>query len=247
MFRRRLSVAIALGATLAAATACASPISSNAVPAPKPKPTASMPAPGQLMDSVKTATQSASAVHVKGSVSDSGTSVVLDLQLNKDGSASGTFGEGGTTVPVIVTTKADYIQFTSDLMTANGISPTSTAGTLLLNKWVDSTSKLMDGTDMVSAVKPLLDYNTFVNNIISQIATDTPKPAGAGTVGGTAVEMYTLSDGTKMDITRATPHYLVQLSPPASEGAGQLDFTGWNKPVTVTAPPASEIYSGPGA
>jgi hypothetical protein len=36
------------------------------------------------------------------------------------------------------------------------------------------------------------------------------------------------------------------MTAPAS-GSGSLDFTGWNQPVAVTAPPASAIYAGPGA
>jgi hypothetical protein len=30
-------------------------------------------------------------------------------------------------------------------------------------------------------------------------------------------------------------------------GSGSIDFTGWNQPVPITAPPASAIYTGPGA
>ena len=51
---------------------------------------------------------------------------------------------------------------------------------------------------------------------------------------------------TTFHVTASTPHYLMRLSDGLST-SGSFDLTGWNHPVAVTAPPASEIYSGPGA
>jgi hypothetical protein len=209
--------------------------------------TETMPPPAKVLDTVKSAASGASAVHVKGSVTDSGSTVGLDIQLNKDGSASGTITEGGTTVPLIVADKVYYIQFTKNLMSTNGIDPTSSAGTLLLNKWVPSNSKMLSGDNMVSGLKPLLDYNSLLNNIIGQAGSDVPKQTGTDTVDSVPVQVYTMPDGSKVDVGTASPHYLIRLVAPKSAGPGQLDFTGWNQPVKVSAPPASEIYSGPGS
>jgi hypothetical protein len=182
-----------------------------------------MPPPTQILAAIKSSASNASAVHIKGSAVDSGTSVALDLQLNKDGSASGTIAEAGTTIPLIVANKVYYVQFTKDLMSGNGIDPTGQAGALLLNKWVPSTSKMLSGTDMVSSLKPVLDYNALLSNMLNQAGTDTPKATGEDTVNGSAVEVYTMSDGTKVDVTKSTPHYLVRLVAPKSAGPAQLD------------------------
>ncbi len=243
MFRRRMSAALAVGAALTAIAACSSPSSGSASPAT----TDTMPPSSQILQAVKTAATGASAVHIKGSVADSGSTFGVDVQLDKNGDAQGTITQGGTTIPLIVASNVYYIQFTKTLMSSNGIDPAGQAGTLLLNKWVPSTSKMLQGTDMVSGLKPLLDYNTFINGVLDQTKGDTPKDAGKGTANGVPVEYYTDSDGGKAAVATTSPHYLMRLSAPKSAGAGELDFTGWNQPVRITAPPTSEIYSGPGA
>jgi hypothetical protein len=171
----------------------------------------------------------------------------MDLQLNKDGSASGTIGESGTTIPLIVANKVYYVQFTKDVLDMSGVSATSQTGKVLLDKWVPSTSKMLSNSDMVSGLKPLLDYTSLFNDILSTAGAATPKADGSSTVNGVDVHSYTLGDGTKMDVTSASPHYPVRVIAPKSQGTGQLDFTGWSQPVQVSPPPAAQIYSGPGA
>jgi hypothetical protein len=244
MSRHWLPFAVVLGTTtLVALAACGTNSSSGTAAAA----TTTTAAPAAVMNQVKTAINGASAVHIKGNVTDSGNTVSLDLQLNKDGSASGTLGEGGMNIPIIATKTADYLQFTTDLMKSSGVTATSAAGKLMLNKWVPSTSPLMAGSDMVSSIKPLLDYTSFISTLASQIAGDNAKVGRTTSVNGTPVRLYTLTDGTVAAIATATPHYLMRLVPAASQGGGQLDFTNWNLPVAVTAPPAAQIYSGPGA
>jgi hypothetical protein len=248
MFRRRLSVALVLGAALVAITACSnSPSTGSATSAATTSTAAAMPAPDKLVSTIKSAATSANAVHIKGSFTDNGTAESLDVQLNKDGSASGTIAQGGTTIPIIVAKKVYYVQFTKQLMSGNGIDPTSAAGKLLLNKWVPSTATMLKGSGMVDGLKQAVDFNSLVPSLFDQMTNDKPKDAGTDTVNGTPVHVYTSTDGSKADIASTTPHYLMRLSEPASQGKGQLDFTGWNKPVKISPPAAADIYSGPGA
>lgn len=244
MFRRRMSAALALGAALATITACSSTATGTATPTVA---TDTMPAPNQVLDVVKQAALAASAVHIKGTVTDSGSTFAVDMQLDKTGDAQGSIVEGGTTIPLVVANKVYYIQFTKTLMSSNGIDPSGTAGTLLLNKWVSSTSKMLAGTDMVTGMKPMADYTTFMNGVLDQPKGGTLKTAGNGTVNGTAVAFYTDADGGKIAVATGSPHYMMQVEAPKSSGAGELDFTGWNQPVKISAPPAAEIYSGPGS
>lgn len=252
MFRRRLSVlvtpAITFGVALAAVAACSTGGTPTAAGGNGASSSSSMPAPDKLLDTVRTAAQNASAVHIKGSGLDSGTKMSLDMQLNKDGSASGTIDEGGSTISLVVADKVYYIQFTPSLMSTAGIDPAGDVGKLLVNKWVPSTSKMLAGSDMVDGLKPATDYNTFVPGLFDQMkGSDVPKSTGTDTVDGVPVAVYTFSDGSKADIATSTPHYLIRLIEPPSQGKGQLDFTGWDKPVTVSKPSAAEIYSGPGS
>ena len=249
MSRHWLPAVLVLGATLVATTTACSQNSTTgtagAAVTTAATTTPAAPAAAQIPGLVKAATSGASAVHVKGTVTDSGTTVTLDLQLNKDGSGSGTMVAGGQNLHVIAVKGVDYLQFTADLMKANGIDATSAAGKLLLNKWVPSTSQLMSGSDLVGSMKQVLDYNTFIGNIASQMPPGAPKPGKSDTVNGVPVVLYTFSDGTLADVATTSPHYLMRLAPGKAEGSGQVDFTNWNQPVAITAPPASEIYNGP--
>lgn len=253
MTRLRFSVALALGAALATTAACSTQVTPTATAGPRSAAgstaAAVLPAPANLLATVRSAAESASAVHVKGSFTDSGSAVSVDMQLNKDGSASGTVGLGGSTFPLLVVDKVYYIQFTRNVMSTNGISPTSAAGRLLLNKWVPSNAKGMNLGDMVTSLKPATDYDTFVPMIFDQFGSsgDVPKETGTSTVNGVPVGVYTFSDNSKVDVATAAPHYLVEVAEPPSDGKGKLDFAGWDQPVKITAPPARDIFTAPGS
>lgn len=246
MSRVRLPAALVAGAMLLAACANqGSPVAASGGSTTAAAPTATSSA--VTVAGIKSAIQGASAVHIKGTVTSSGSTVTLDLQLNKNGSASGTLGEGGADIPIVLANKVVYVQFTGDVMKANGVQPASAAGKLLLNKWVPSTSQVLSGSDIVSGVQPLLDYDTFTSGMISQIPSGDPKVGKTDTINGTPVQLLTFSDGSTADVATTSPHYLMRLTPGPKDGSGSLDFTNWNQPVAVAAPPASEIYSGPGA
>jgi hypothetical protein len=48
-------------------------------------------------------------------------------------------------------------------------------------------------------------------------------------------------------VATATPHYLIEVAEPPSEGKGKLDFVGWDQPVKITAPAAKDIFTAPGS
>jgi hypothetical protein len=108
---------------------------------------------------------------------------------------------------------------------------------------VSSDSSL--ASDMVAGLKPLLNFDSFVSSMFGQ-ASEVPTLTGIDVVNGTPVYTYESADGSVVYIGKAGPHYLARMTAPAS-GSGSIDFTGWNQPVAVVAPPASAIYSGPGA
>ncbi len=108
----------ALGALgLAGCSSSAAPATSN-VGLPNAK----------LLAAFKTAVAAGTGVHVSGSISSSGSCSTLDLQLNKDGSASGEIGESGATIPVKVVNKVTYTELTAaflKLLAASGSSITA--------------------------------------------------------------------------------------------------------------------------
>jgi hypothetical protein len=234
-----------VGAALVASTACGGQHSSPAT-SPATTTTATI-TPGALISEMVSACQNASGVHIKGSIAGSGGKVSMDLQLNKDGDASGVLNEQGRDMDIVSTKGVVYLKFTAGLMQASGIDPSSMEGRLLLNKWVASTSDVMSGGGLVSGVKPLLDYDTFFRGMTQQIPAGAARAGKTDVVNGTPAQRYTFSDGSTFDIATGSPHYLMRLITVAKDGAGQVDFTGWNQPVAVSAPPTSDIYSGPAA
>jgi hypothetical protein len=66
-------------------------------------------------------------------------------------------------------------------------------------------------------------------------------------VDGTPVFVYKdTGKGSTAYVTQSAPHYLIRLVGTTSS-PGTIDLTGWNQPVPVNTPPASEMYNGPGS
>lgn len=229
---------------LAACAACGSSTSTPAA-SPTSAPSTSAAPVALTADTVVAAMtkayQGASAVHIKGSATEGGDSIAIDIQLNK-GNSGGTISEGGATIPLRQVDGKYYMQYTSEVLKLAGLSTTAAPGSLLKDKWVSSDSKIV-GTAMDS-FKEFLDYDTTLSTLTKP--TGTLKDAGAGTVDGTATEKFSDTDGSIMFVSTSTPNYPLQQTGPASS-PGTLAFTGWDKPVPVAAPTGAELYSGPGA
>ncbi len=251
MSSRRWFVVPVLGAALAVVTACsgqstqtpAAGPSSSSRPAPKAVTIAGALPGNQVESAVKSAFSGATAVHIKGTLTNSTGTLSLDLQLNKDNTASGTISEGGAQIPLIAVNGKYYVQFTPQMISQSTNAAVGQLGSALNNKWVSSDSSLASA--MVTGLKPLLSFDSFVSSMFGQ-ASEVPTLTGTDVVNNLPVYTYESADGSVVYVGKAGPHYLARMTAPAS-GSGSIDFTGWNQPVPVTAPPASAIYSGPGA
>jgi hypothetical protein len=253
MSRRLLPVVLVLGAALAVTTACSSQ-SSATQPAPsgsatsttapaKAPPKGALPG-SQVENEAKAAFQNATAVHINGTLTSQSGSIQMDLQLNKNNTASGTINEGGATIPLLAVNGKYYVKFTPELIKASGDASAAAAGAALANKWVPSTSKL--ASSMVDSLKGLLSYNDFLTNMFGTPSGQVPKATATDVVDNTPVIEYEASSGSAVYLATASPHFLMRMTAP-STGSGQIDFTDWNKPVAVTAPTAAQIYTGPAA
>lgn len=240
MTGRRLRV-LACVAAAATATAC------SATTGPAPAPISSAPAAVQASltaaevgSAITRATQQASAVHVRGALNTDGARIKLDLQLNQD-SAGGSVEKDGAVIPLVRLGDVTYLQVSESVVTMAGLSPTTKPGSLLKDKWVTSQSRL--GSAMAADFKEFLAYRGFVDNTVGQLRSSTFTDSGTDTVNGTRVLVFRSPEGV-VDVAASEPHYPVRIADPQH---GTLDFTGWNQTVAVTAPPAKDLYSGPGA
>jgi hypothetical protein len=215
----------------------------------------------QLLTAFKSAVASATAVHVVGSINESGTPISLNLNLDKNGSSSGTVSQGNETVPIKVVDGVTYIQLTPSLLNQEAASdPSITAGviSLIQNKWVSSQSSI--GQSISSSFDGLSNYDGFLASIesggASASATVTASgsassapitlsdltPAGTTSYNGGTVAVYKSSDGSTAYFAASGPAYLEKVTA-AGSTSGTITFT-WNQPVTVTAPSSSDIFSG---
>ncbi|MEV7096591.1 hypothetical protein AB0M80_27435 [Amycolatopsis sp. NPDC051045] len=187
---------------------------------------------------ITAAAKQASAVHVKGTMTQDGSNINLDLQLNPD-SASGTVVKDGLEIPVLRVGDKYYFKFTDSLVKQAGIP--ASAGKQLTGKWVSSTAKIGEG--IAAAFKVFLDYKSFTQGTLGELEKAKFTAGEPTTLAGTPALNFTSPDGTAT-VAAAEPHYLLRMQDPKS---GAMEFGDWNKPTTVTEPPAAEIYSGPGS
>lgn len=235
----RLPVALALGVALLATTACSTTVRGTATAASHAS-VAQLPAPAELLSDVVSAANAASAVHIKGTISNGNRSVHLDVQLNADGTGKGTVSQNDVTIPLIASNDGNYVQFTAAVESVEALSPTSAA--LALNKWVPSNSPLL-ARSHIDQTFDNLQYHTLVPAIFTGLDGEHIQPVGQDDVNGIPVHSYRFSEGTLL-IADDAPHYLIRVAGSSSTDSGRIDFTGWNKPVQIAAPPTDQIYTG---
>jgi hypothetical protein len=244
--RGRLARSVGAGALLLACAACGGGSSWTMSPPPlTPSPPAGVRAAAlradQVPAAVRTAYQGAKAVHLKGSITDEGTAVTMDLQLNKD-SAAGTVSKDALVIPVLLAEGVYYFQYTDSVMKQAGVSPASAAGRKLRNKWVPSTSAV--AASLAAAFKPLLSYDELIGGLAGKIGSQSyTGSVQHTTTNGVPALHYAATDGSSLEVAAAEPHYPLRITGPPAE-PGSIDFTGWDQPVPVTKPPASAIYAG---
>ncbi|WP_329051159.1 hypothetical protein OG738_03550 [Amycolatopsis sp. NBC_01488] len=243
MPRSHLAALVAAGAVTLACTACSGSSATAEAPTPEAAAVGSTTAAPAALDAaqagaaVVAAAKQSSAVHVRGAIVEGG-NVTLDVQLNQD-SASGTVTQDGLEIPALRVGDKYYFRFTASVVKKSGIP--ASAAKQLTGKWVPSTAKI--GAGIADAFKAFLDYKTFTENTVGQLAAATFTAGGPTTFAGTRAVNFTSPDGTAT-VAADEPHYLLRMQDPKS---GTLEYTDWNKPTTIKEPAAAEIYSGPGS
>jgi hypothetical protein len=242
MSRPHLAALVTAGALALACTACSGTSATAGAPAAGAAVASTTAGPAaldaaQASSAVAAAAKQASAVHVKGAIAQGG-NVTLDVQLNQD-SASGTVVQDGLEIPALRVGDKYYFRFTASVVKKAGIP--ASAAKQLTGKWVPSTAKI--GAGIADAFKEFLDYKTFTENTVGQLATATFAGGEPTTIAGIPALNFTSPDGTAT-VAAGEPHYLLRMQDPKS---GTIEFTDWDKPTTIKEPTAAEIYSGPGS
>ncbi|ATY11482.1 hypothetical protein CU254_14185 [Amycolatopsis sp. AA4] len=232
---------VATAAALAC-TACSgsggSPVApppTSAAPSSPVKPFDAPPDAATVGDTVANELGMARAVHIKGTTTNGFT---VDLQLNHD-SAGGSIEVGGGPVSLVRVGDTTWIKITDGMTKITGV-PAGTPSKMN-GKWLSADSPLLHGRG--ASLKSLLDIDAFLGSA----ADDLGKPGySAGEpvdLAGTPAVRYRNGSNTIYLERFGTTYSLVRYESP-KQGAVDFDM---GEPRPVAAPPAAEIYSGPGS
>ena len=270
VFLRRTVLTAALIPCALVLTACGSKSATTAAVSSSSASSASASGPSnaglsqtQLFTRFKAALGTVTAIHYKGTMaqgdSSSGStasaasgsadsSVSLDLQINKDGSAQGTIVTSGMTIPLITTGGATYVQvtpsFESEIKSEAG-SDASVVSSIVVGKWISSKTSI--GSSLAGSFDDFANFSQMTSQLASPDG-DTFTYLGTSTLNGQQVAQYNddgSSSGGPANAVMSIP--LHGLSLPIEENAGSqgvLTFT-WNEPTTVSPPPAADILNLP--
>ncbi|PBC70786.1 hypothetical protein BX265_5343 [Streptomyces sp. TLI_235] len=255
MLSTRLVRTAAVCAVLAAgATACGSEGKPAAKAPAAPAPASASPSPVQTLDTEKLTAEELSkqahaamsaltALKVDGSLTSEGQKITLHLAADKQGNCKGTVSVGDGQVEVVHNGTGTWIKpdaaFWKKIGSEKG-NPKAGAMAAELFK-----GRYLTGGQSDSRIQEVASMCDLIKGITQDNDEGPLTKGAAGTVNG--VKTFTLlgtdpEDGAKTTLHIATEGkpYLIRMEAAGKE-PGQMDFSDFDKPVTVQAPPADEV------
>ena len=197
------------------------------------------------------------SVHITGSLTTKGQSGTLDLQVASSAGLSGTVMYQGGAVKVIVLPTAIYLNVDAKILAAASALGGGAAGAQtqqfaqFAGKWIkliDLTTLPKTGKNPLGKVDSYSDLSKLSDSLKS--ASGTVTLADKKTINGQATQGVIISDtstsaagGAIIYLATGGNHLPVEIVPaPPAAGAsaspvtGKLDFSDYNKPVSISAP-----------
>ena len=172
------------------------------------------------------------AVHLSGTMTDSGTSdsIKVDVQLQSDGT-SGVLTIGGNPINIISTGSVNYVKTTAAFFVSEKVSAAVAAK--LANRWVKlaaSSSSDFD-TFTLSAISKSLADPTQSSSVIEKTVT-------TGSLDGQKVVIVSQADGSQLFVAASGKPYPLKAvnSAKSKDGVGTLAFSDYGKHETIKAP-----------
>jgi hypothetical protein len=185
----------------------------------------------QIVNAARTAADSASSVHVSGSIVTGGAPVTLDLTLAAGKGATGEISENGLKFKLIMTGNTVYISGSPEVYRRLG---GAAAVQLLAGKWLKAPAT---GGEFAS-FGSLANMRTLIDSTLASHGT-LAKGSTTTIAGQSAIAVTdTTKGGTLYVATKGQP-YPLQIAKTGSE-SGKITFDRWNQPVTIT-PPANSV------
>lgn len=221
-FRLLSAVTLAVLALIAAAIAgCGSSSSGSSENGVAAK------SPTEVLKASKTAADSASAVHVAGSMVSGGAPITLDLHLVAGKGGKGKISENGLSFELIQLGGTAYISGSSEFY-KHFAGPA--AAQLLQGKWLKASST----TGSLATLASLTDLQKLIDAALAQHGTLT-KGSKTTISGQPAIPVTDTTQNGSLYVATTGQPYPIQISKSGS-GGGKITFDEWNKAVTITAP-----------
>lgn len=181
----------------------------------------------QIVSESKAAADSASSVHVSGSLDSGGSSVKLDLSLVAGKGATGMLSQNGASFKLILVDGTAYISGSPAFYRTLG---GAAAAQLFNGKWLkaSATTGEFASFSQLGEMRKLIDTTLTAHGTLVKGATTTVNGQQAIAITDTT------KHGTLYVATTGKP-YPIQISKDGSE-AGKVAFDRWNEPVTIGAP-----------
>lgn len=239
----RVAAVAALSACCLAAAACSSTTSSTgtaASPSSTPDPLAGLTAAKIQAEAIANA-EAAPSLTLAGTVSQSGQSYNVDLGIKRGQGCTGTVEEGSSgSFKLIVIGKTIYLNPDNRFWTTAGGSGASAIIALVNGRYIKTTTSDKNTAGL-----------TDVCNISKMLAPDkasgtvTDTKGTVTTLNGIRVLQLKSSDGSAGYVTDTSKPELVEAIAPkgAKNGSGKITVSV-GAPVTLTAPPASQVING---
>lgn len=234
--------------TGSAGSAAASSPASTDVPASPAASISGDPAAVKLYQQAMAGLVTSKSVHVKGSATQDGEGVALDLSFVTGKGVTGSLGLGGGTMKLIAVGGTTYIQFDAQAFAAfAGSDVPAGAASALAGKWLSVTAAESSSSDNpFSGIDELTDLKSFAQDLApaGKVSKNpkTTKINGQDAIGLSDDGGGDASQAGTLYVQAGGDHLPLEISPKAgatsSAGAttGEIDFTDYNAKVTLTAP-----------
>jgi hypothetical protein len=196
----------------------------------------------QILNSALGALRSAHSVHVKGSGTQNGSPISIDLTLYSSGDADGTITMNSQTFQLVKIGSTDYVMANESFWQNSGNVPAATAANLA-GKWVTI-------PDSQANIGSQFSIDSFASSLDSNVGTVT-KGSTSTVDGQAAISVISSKQGTLWVATTGTPYPIeAQSNGHSTSELGSFTMSDWNAAAAPTAPsgaiPISAFSGGTG-
>ena len=190
----------------------------------------------EVLAKTKAAAQSATSVHVKGDVSDSGQSIKIDLQLAGVARGSGTVIQNGGRIDLVRDGNDIYFKADEQTLSKTVAQGNASIVKLIAGRYIKATVT----TSGFDSFAGLLDLVEFVKGVLSPDGkvsrVDGKVVSGVATVG---LKDNAATGGGILYVADAGEPLPLRIE--SASGGGGVTMSEWNTNITITVPSADQV------